>query len=123
MVLVDTSVWVCHFRETLDGLVKLLNNTEVLCHPFVIGELACENLKNRTAIISLLEVLPMAREVGHEEILVFIETHKLLGKGLGTIDVHLLASAILTGGALWTLDKRLEKAAEELNCNYWHKAR
>jgi predicted nucleic acid-binding protein len=122
MVLVDTSVWVSHFRETDDSLVRLLNNAEVVCHPFVIGELACGNLKNRTNIISLLEAVPAADEVRHEEILAFIETRKVMGKGLGYVDVHLLASAILTGVSLWTLDKRLEKAAEELHCRYGEKS-
>jgi len=118
VILVDTSVWVSHLRETNDALVNLLNNTEVVCHPFVIGELACGNLKNRTAIISLLEALPTAQEVGHEEVLAFIESRKIMGNGLGYIDVHLLASALLSGVLLWTLDKRLDKTAEALHCKY-----
>jgi predicted nucleic acid-binding protein len=118
MVLVDTSVWVAHFREGHSGLVELLNNGEVVCHPFVVGELACGNLKNRANIISLLEALPMAFIVGHEEVLAFIENQRVMGKGLGYIDVHLLASALLTGVVLWTLDKKLDKAAEELHCKY-----
>ena len=123
MVLVDTSVWVSHFRETHDGLVELLNNGEVVCHPFIIGELACGNLKNRTSIISLLEALPMAFQVGHEEVLTFIEVRSVTGKGLGYVDVHLLAAALLTGVSVWTLDKKLEKAAEELHCRYGQKTR
>lgn len=123
MVLVDTSVWVSHLRETNDALVNLLNNAEVVCHPFVIGELACGNLKNRMVIISLLEALPTAYEAGHEEILIFIESRRIMGKGLGYIDVHLLASALLTGVAFWTLDKRLDQAAEEFQCKYRQKAR
>ncbi len=118
MVLVDTSVWVSHFREAHGGLVELLNDGEVVCHPFVIGELACGNLKNRTSIISLLEALPMASVVGHEEVLAFIENRRVMGKGLGYIDVHLLAGALLTGVSLWTLDKKLNKTAQELNCSY-----
>lgn len=122
MVLVDTSVWVSHLRESNNALVKLLNEAEVACHPFIIGELACGNLKNRTAIISLLEALPTAREVRHEEVLAFIEAHQVMGKGLGYIDVHLLASALLTDLTLWTLDRRLNQAAAELRCKYRHKA-
>ncbi len=123
MVLVDTSVWVSHLRQTNDALVNLLNNAEVVCHPFVIGELACGNLKNREAIISLMEALPTAYEAEHEEVLSFIESLKLMGKGLGYVDVHLLASALLTEVTLWTLDKKLDKAAEECDCKYRQKVR
>jgi len=123
MVLVDTSIWVSHFRETNYGLVDLLNNGEVVCHPFIVGELACGNLKNRTGIISLLEALPMAVLVEHKEVLAFIEGHNVMGKGLGYVDVHLLAATLLTGVSLWTLDKKLEKAAEELNCRHGQKTR
>ncbi len=123
MVLVDTSVWVSHFRETHDGLVDLLNKGEVACHPFIVGELACGSLKNRRNVISLLEALPMTILVDHEEVLAFIEGHGLMEKGLGYIDVHLLASAVLTGVPLWTFDKKLEKAAEGLYCRYRQKTR
>ena len=123
MVLVDTSVWISHFRETHAGLVELLNNGEVVCHPFIIGEVACGNLKNRTSIILLLESLPAALVVEHEEILSFIETRNVMGKGLGYVDVHLLAAALLTGVPLWTLDKKLDKVAGELQCRYRQKTR
>jgi predicted nucleic acid-binding protein len=122
MVLVDTSIWVSHFRETNNNLVRLLNNGEVICHPFVIGELACGYLRNRANIISLLEALPAADEVGHGEVLAFIEARKVMGKGLGYVDVHLLASTILTGVSFWTLDKRLDHTAEELHCKYREKS-
>lgn len=115
MVLVDTSVWVSHLRETHAGLVDLLNGGEVACHPFVIGELACGNLKNRTVILALLEALPMTVPVEHKEVLAFIKGHDLMGKGLGYVDVHLLASAILTGLPIWTLDKKLAQAARTLH--------
>jgi len=123
MVLVDTSVWVSHFRETHAGLVRLLNDGEVACHPFMVGELACGNLKNRTTILSLLEALPMAIAVEHEEVLTFIESHDLMGKGLGYIDVHLLASAVLTGLPIWSLDKKLEQVADMLHCKHQLKTR
>jgi predicted nucleic acid-binding protein len=123
MILVDTSVWVFHLRETHGGLVDLLDNGEVACHPFIVGELACGNLKNRTSVLSLLEALPMAFLVEHEEVLTFIGNHDLMGKGLGYIDVHLFASAVLTGLSLWTRDKKLEKAAEGLHCEYRWKTR
>jgi len=112
MVLVDTSVWVSHFREGNARLANLLNNGEVACHPFIVGELACGNLKNRTAILSLLESLPTTIVAEHEEILVFIENNRIMGKGLGYVDIHLLASALLTRAPIWTLDKRLEQVAD-----------
>jgi hypothetical protein len=123
MVLVDTSVRVSHFRKTHAGLVGLLNDGEVACHPFIVGELACGNLKNRTTILSLLEALPMALAVEHEEVLTFIERHDLMGKGLGYLDVHLLASAVLTGLPIWTLDKKLEQVADMLHCKHQLKTR
>jgi predicted nucleic acid-binding protein len=118
MVLVDTSVWVSHLRATHADLADLLNDGEVACHPFIVGELACGNLKNRAVILSLLEALPTASTVDHEEALTFIESHGLMGKGLGYVDVHLLASAALSGIPLWTLDKRLEQAADLLRISY-----
>ena len=118
MVLVDTSVWVSHFRDAHQGLAGLLDAGEVVCHPFVIGELACGNLRNRATIISLLEALPATPAVEHEEVLTFIEARHLMGKGLGYLDIHLLAAALVSGISLWTLDTKLDKAAEELCCRY-----
>ena len=118
MVLVDTSVWVSHLRETHAHLVALLNDGEVACHPFIVGELACGNLKNRTIILSLLEALPMAAAVEHEEALAFVESRRLMGKGLGYVDVHLLASAVLSRFPIWTLDKRLDQVADMLRLGY-----
>jgi predicted nucleic acid-binding protein len=123
MVLIDTSVWVSHWRQAHAGLAALLNDGEVACHPFIVGELACGNLKNRTTILTLLEALPMAIAVEHQEALSFIESHALMGKGLGYIDVHLLASCILTGLPIWTLDKKLERVADMLHCKYQLKTR
>lgn len=118
MVLVDTSVWVSHLRETYGHLVDLLNDGEVACHPFIVGELACGNLRNRSIILSLLEAIPTAATVEHEEMLTFIESHSLMGKGLGYVDVHLLASATLSRLPIWTLDKKLEQAADTLRIKY-----
>ena len=114
MILVDTSVWVAHLGDGAIGLEILLNEGKVVCHPFIIGELACGNLKNRHEILSLLETLPIAAQAEHEEVLQFIETHRLMGKGLGYIDMHLLASAILAHVSLWTLDKRLKAVSSNL---------
>jgi len=114
MVLVDTSVWVEHFRQGNIGLINLLNEGQVASHPLIIGELACGNLKNRSQILSLFSALPTVLVAEHEEVLGFIENHRLMGKGLGFIDVHLLASAMLTNLPLWTLDKRLNSTSEAL---------
>jgi len=86
----------------------------VVCHPFIVGELACGNLRNRSEIISLLQRLPEAIRAEHEEVMQFIEHHRFMGKGLGYIDMHLLASVKLTGVPLWTLDKRLNEVAKQL---------
>lgn len=100
------------------GLEALLNDGHVVCHPFIIGELACGNLRNRTEILSLLQALPVALHAEHEEVMRFIENYRLAGKGLGYIDVHLLASAILTKIPLWTLDKRLQEVSLKLGLKY-----
>ena len=118
MVLVDTSVWVSHLRDGNSALADLLNDGRVLCHPFIVGELACGNLKDRVVILSYLQLLPMSIEAEHHEVLSFIENHRLMGKGLGYVDVHLITSAVLTGVPVWTLDKKLSRAAESLHIKY-----
>jgi len=118
MVLVDTSVWVAHFRAGDMNLKALLNKGHVVCHPFIVGELACGNLKNRSEIFSLLQTLPMATVVEHEEVMQFIENYSLMGKGLGYIDMHLLASAILSKVLLWTTDKKLHQVSLKLGLAY-----
>ena len=114
MILVDTSVWVDHLRKGDQELRSLLEKGSVLCHPFVIGELACGNLKNRGEILSLLEALPTSTVASHQEVLHLLSEHKLHGKGLGWIDMHLLASALLSKSRLWTTDKTLARAARAL---------
>jgi hypothetical protein len=118
MVLVDTSVWVSHLREGDVGLEKLLNDGEVVCHPFIIGELACGNLKNRREILIHLQSLPKTILAEDEEVLEFIENHQLMGKGLGYIDIHLIAAAVLTDVLLWTFDKTLDKISKKIGINY-----
>ncbi|HUL21801.1 MAG TPA: PIN domain-containing protein [Thermodesulfobacteriota bacterium] len=118
MVLVDTSVWVSHLREGEVGLEKLLIDGEVICHPFIVGELACGNLKNRLEILTYLQSLPMTILAEDEEVLKFIENNHLMGKGLGYIDIHLIASAILTDVPVWTFDKTLDKIAKKIGINY-----
>ena len=114
MVLVDTSVWVLHLREGNAELEKLLNKGQVMCHRSIIGEIACGNIKNRTELLTLLQLLPLATHAKHEEVMEFIEINKLMGRGLGYIDMHLSASAKLTGIPMWTLDKRLDETNKEL---------
>lgn len=118
MVLVDTSVWVAHLRDGNIGLKTLLDDSRVVCHPFIVGELACGNLKNRSEILALLHALPMALHAEHDEVMQFIDEHRLMGKGLGYIDMNLIASAMLTNVPLWTLDKRLNGVLSELKIEY-----
>ncbi len=114
MILVDTSVWVDHLRKGDRELSALLNEGQVACHPFVIGELACGNLRNRAEILSLLAALPRVIAAGHDEALRLLSDRKLHGKGLGWIDVHILASCLLDGCTLWTRDRALAAAARAL---------
>ncbi|MBI4691062.1 MAG: PIN domain-containing protein [Nitrospirae bacterium] len=117
MVLVDTSVWVSHLCDGNPGLERLLNDGEVVCHPFIVGELACGNLKNRKEILSYLQSLPMAILAEDEEVLRFVENNQLMGKGLGYIDVHLIASSVLTEVPLWTFDKILDRRTKKIGLN------
>ena len=118
MVFVDASIWVSHLRDGNHHLKTLLDDGDVLCHSFIIGELACGNIKNRTEILSLLQSLPMAKNVAHEEILKFIENKELISKELGYVDVHLLASAILSDSSLWSFDKKLTEIASMLHISF-----
>ena len=114
MILADTSVWVDHLQRRNAELAALLVEEQVLCHPLVVGELACARLKNREEILTLLHALPQAHAVEHDEALEFIEAHGLMGTDLGWVDVHLLAAVVLAGAQLWTLDRRLMNVAERL---------
>jgi predicted nucleic acid-binding protein len=115
LILVDTSVRVDHLQKGVPALAEALEQELVMTHPFVIGELACGNLKDRRKVLGLLAALPSAVIATDEETLLFIEQRKLMGKGISYIDAHLLASVTLTGDArLWTRDKRLDDAAADL---------
>ena len=115
MILVDTSVWVDHLQKGVPALADALEREVVMTHPFVIGELACGNLRNRGEVLGLLAALPSALLANDEETLLFIEQRKLMGKGISYVDAHLLASVTLTEDALlWTRDKRLIAAAADL---------
>jgi hypothetical protein len=118
MVLVDTSIWILHLRTGDAHLRTLLEEGKVLCHPFIVGELACGHIRNRAEILLLLQTLPMAKVAGHGETLQFIKAQRLIGVGLGLIDVHLLAAALLSSTTLWTSDKHLKAASARLNIAY-----
>lgn len=114
MILADTSVWIRHFRRCEPGLAVRLFEGSILIHPCVSGELACGNLKNRVATLLDLHALPAAKVASEEEVLHLLEERRLWGRRLGWIDVHLLASALLSHCRLWTFDKKLREAARDL---------
>jgi predicted nucleic acid-binding protein len=113
VILVDTSVWVEHLRRGLPRLATLLQEGKVLIHPWVIGELACGNLSRRHQVLELLQGLPAATVASDAEVLLLIERKRLMGRGIGYVDVHLLASARLSHCRLWTQDRRLASVAQE----------
>lgn len=115
MILVDTSIWINHLRQHDERLSKLLNQGQVLGHPFVTGELALGNLQNRDVVLGALQNLPQAPLASESEVLGFIRQNALYGLGIGYIDAHLLAAARLAPGtSLWTRDKRLLGTASSL---------
>jgi hypothetical protein len=118
MILLDTSVWVDHLRRGDPLVVAVLESGQAAVHAFVIGELACGNLKSRAGVIDLLQALPQLAMATDEEVLYFIERHKLMGRGIGYIDTHLLAAAAIGASFLWTRDKRLREIATELGVAY-----
>ena len=119
MILVDTSVWIGHLRGTEPDLAGALDAGVVLMHPFVLGELACGNLRNRGEVLGLLAALAAAPVATDEEALLYIERHDLMGRGIGWVDVHLLAAVALAGTAtLWTRDARLRAVATELSLSH-----
>ena len=119
MILIDTSVWIEHLRKGNRALAHLLNNNQVLIHPFVIGEIACGTFADRDEILARLKDLPALPKADESEALYCIERHQLMGLGLGYIDVHLLAATLLAPQTrLWTQDNRLKAAAKKMNVAY-----
>jgi predicted nucleic acid-binding protein len=114
VILVDTSVWVRHLRDGDARLAAALERAEVWTHPWVIGELSCGRLSDRAAVLGLLRALPSTPVASVDEALALIERRSLMGRGIGWVDVHLLASALLAGTRLWTRDRRLAAVAAEL---------
>ncbi|MFA7268483.1 MAG: PIN domain-containing protein [Sterolibacterium sp.] len=113
MILADTSIWIDHLRSGSQALSSLLQNDIVCTHDFVIGELACGNLRNRAEVLGLLQSLPRLSAATEDEALFFIEKQRLAGCGIGYIDAHLLAATAVNGARIWTKDKRLKAIAEE----------
>ncbi len=114
MLLVDTSVWSAHLRRHDAVMAQLLEAGQVLAHPFVTGEIACGVFPRRSETLALLNKLPSAPLLGQDELLNFIERHALAGQGVGFVDIHLLASALVARAGVWTRDRQLAKAAAGL---------
>jgi len=115
VILVDTSVWVDHLRRRNAMLADRLGRGEVVCHPFVIGEMSLGSLRNRDEVLSLLSELPMASLIPHNEVLALVHRLDLAGRGVGWVDVHLIASAVVDRLRLWTLDRRLASVARAVD--------
>jgi predicted nucleic acid-binding protein len=114
-MLVDTSVWIDHFRRSQPMLVAALDRGDVASHDLVIGELACGTLPRRADVLALVQTLPRIAPVTQREAMALVEERRLWGRGLGWIDVNLLAAAVLAGTRLWTLDRWLETVAHDLD--------
>jgi predicted nucleic acid-binding protein len=113
VILVDTSIWIDHLRSGSTALATLLQGEVVYTHDFVIGELACGNLRNRSEVLGLLQSLPRLSAASEEEALYFIEQRHIMGRGIGYVDAHLLAAAVIRNVPIWTKDKRLLAIAEK----------
>ncbi|QMV18252.1 PIN domain-containing protein [Granulicella sp. 5B5] len=115
MILADTSVWIDHLRGTSSALRFELEQGRIVMHPYVTAELALGSLKDRRKTVAMLEMLPQLQVAMLSEVRRMAEAHKLHGKGIGLVDVHLIASVMITPGtSLWTVDKRLHGVAEAM---------
>ncbi|OYY27700.1 MAG: VapC toxin family PIN domain ribonuclease [Acidovorax sp. 17-64-282] len=121
MMLVDTSVWIDHLRHGEAELTAALQVGQVDMHPFVVGELACGNLQARAEVLGLLQALPQLQVATDKEVLFFMDAHALMGRGIGYVDMHLLAATRLGAHLLWTRDKRLHAIAAELGLAHTEK--
>jgi predicted nucleic acid-binding protein len=118
LILADSSIWIDHLRFPNSMLDDLVERWEIFCHPCIIGELACGNMSEREERLQFLKELPQAKVASHAEVLRFIERRHLMGRGVGYLDMQLLASTALQSGLLWTRDRRLKEAAESLGLSY-----
>ena len=118
MVLVDTSVWINYFRQGDPDLERLLDAYDVAIHDFITGELACGNFKKRSQIFNFLQLLPKVDQASHTEVINYIESNQLMGKGLSYVDIHLAVSAKISGINIWTTDKRFDEVNKKLGISY-----
>ena len=119
MILADSSVWINHLIDDDPHLVSLLDDDQILIHPMVIGELACGNMRDRDDVMRMLRRLPGIPTATHDEVMFFIERHRFMGRGIGFIDAHLLAAAVMSAPTqLWTKDRRLMALATQLGVAY-----
>jgi predicted nucleic acid-binding protein len=119
VILVDTSIWIDHLHASEPSLVALLHDDQVGCHRAVIEELALGSIRQRDQVLTLLESLQRFPVVAHEEVMALVDGRHLWGRGLSAVDVHLLGSVMLVGGArLWTRDKRLLAACRDNGAAY-----
>lgn len=118
-VVVDTSVWVSHFRDSNETLVRLLESDRVLIHPWIIGEIACGTPPERSKTLQDLQWLQTTQQAQFSEVLHFVEHHQLYGLGCGWVDLTLLCSTMMTPSAsLWTLDRRLGALCARMGCAF-----
>lgn len=123
MILVDTSIWIDHFRYGDAELGKIITDDLLLCHPFVVGELALGNLRERDAVIAFLAAQREATIATYTEVMTVIDRHSIFSMGIGYTDAHVLTSTLLDGRAsLWTRDKRLAAAAQKIGATLYQQA-
>jgi predicted nucleic acid-binding protein len=113
-VLADTSVWIDHWRHGNPRVAQLLEQSSLVVHPFVLGEIALGQITSRTEVLADLAALDAPRVAEQAEVLALIERMRLWGRGIGWVDAHLLASALLDRIRLWSLDRRLARVARDL---------
>lgn len=116
MVLVDTNVWVNHFKASSPELIELLMAGSVVTHDFILGELSLAhfNKKDREKILERLHALERVETSTHDEVYDFSFNHKLSGKGIGWIDSHLLHVCLKHNLRLFTFDKNLSRLAIQI---------
>jgi len=120
VILVDTSIWIDHFRYGDADLRKIIEDDRLLCHPFVVGELALGSLREREAVIAFLSAQREAVIATHAEVMTVIERHSIFSMGIGYTDAHLLTSTLLDRrSSLWTRDKRLAAAAQKVGASVY----
>ncbi|THV12306.1 type II toxin-antitoxin system VapC family toxin [Rhizobium rhizophilum] len=120
MILVDTSIWIDHFRYGDAELRKIITDDRLLCHPYVVGKLALGSLRERDAVIAFLAAQREATIATHTEVMTVIDRHSIFSMGIGYTDAHLLTSTLLDRRAsIWTRDKRLAAAAQKVGATLY----